>query len=244
MGSAQSLLETLPMVEEAAHRDQLSWEKELVGVYLSEHPLQRLADQLSDVVTAFADDIQEGAPGRNVTLAGVVSWIRPHITRRGDSMAFVQLEDLHGSVEVVVFPSIYKETEEMWKEDRILIVQGRVDDRSREPKVICESVRDHLVVNRPTQLHPDRADRALVAPLAQHLHIIIQRSGDQEQDMHLLGRVHEVLHQFEGQDRFSLYLASGRQRVQLDFPNDTTGYCSSLAQQLTDMLGQGALLVD
>jgi DNA polymerase-3 subunit alpha len=244
MGSAQSLLETLPVVEEAAHRDQLSWEKELVGVYLSEHPLQRLADQLSDVVTAFADEIQEGAAGRKVTLAGVVSWIRPHVTRRGDSMAFVQLEDLHGVVEVVVFPSIFKETEELWKEDRILIVQGRVDDRGREPKVICESVRDHLVVNRPTQPRVARSDRALVAPLAQHLHIIIQRSGDQAQDMHLLGRVHEVLHQFEGQDRFSLYLANGRQRVQLDFPNDTTGYCSSLAQQLTDMLGQGALQVD
>jgi DNA polymerase-3 subunit alpha len=244
MGSAQSILDAMPSVPETPRRELLGWEKELVGVYLSEHPLQGLAAQLANVVTAFAHEIEEGMDGQRVTLAGMVSWIRPHITRRGEAMAFVQLEDLQGTVEVVVFPSTYRETEDLWQEDKILVVQGRVDSKGREPKVVCESVRDYLTVSRPSQVPRVPSAEALVSSLAQHLHIIIRRTGDQEQDIRLLGRVHEVLHQFEGQDQFSLYLADGRRRIQLDFPNDTTGYCSALAQQLTEILGHGALQLD
>ncbi len=244
IGSDLSILDATPSVPEVPKRELLGWEKELVGVYLSEHPLQRLAGQLASVVTAYAHEIDETMAGQKVTLAGLVSWIRPHITRRGDPMAFVQLEDLQGTIEVVVFPSMYKETEGQWQEDKILVVQGRVDSQGREPKIICESVRDYLTVNQPAQSERSSYPDPLVPPLAQHLHIEIRRTGDQEQDIRLLGRVHDLLHRFEGQDRFSLYLADERRRIQLEFPNDTTGYCSTLAQQLTEMLGQGAVQLD
>ena len=216
----------------------------MVGVYLSEHPLQRLAGQLANVVTAYAHDIDETMAGQRVTLAGMISWIRPHITRRGDPMAFVQLEDLQGIIEVVVFPSIYKDTEDLWQGDKILVVQGRVDSQGREPKIICESVRDYVTVNRPAQPDRPKPPEPLISPLVQHLRIEIRRTGDQEQDIRLLGRVHDLLHRFEGRDRFSLYLADGRRRIQLEFPNDTTGYCSALVQQLAEMLGQGAVQLD
>jgi len=244
MGSATSILDASHPVPEAPHRELLSWEKELVGVYLSGHPLQRSAKRLADVVTAYTHEIEETMAGQKVTLAGMVSWVRSHITRRGEPMAFVQLEDLQGTVEVLVFPSVYKGTEDLWQADKILVVQGRVDAQGREPKIICESVRNYLTVKEPAQAQQFPPSESPVTAGPQHMHITIRRSGDQEQDIRLLGQVHELLHRFEGQDRFSLYLTDEQRKIQLDFPNDTTGYCPALAQQLTEMLGQGAVRLE
>jgi DNA polymerase-3 subunit alpha len=244
MGSAISILDIAPDVAEPPHRELLGWEKELVGVYLSEHPLQRFSERLSEVVTAYTGEIEETMAGQRVTMAGLVSWVRPHTTRRGEPMAFVQLEDMQGTIEIVVFPSIFKDTEDLWQEDKILVVQGRVDSQSREPKIICESVRDNVTVNRPMQPEPPLSPDLPASPRIQHLHITIHRTGDQEHDIHVLGQVHQLLHRFEGRDHFSLYLTDAQKKIQLDFPNDTTGYCSALAQQLTEMLGQESVRID
>jgi DNA polymerase III alpha subunit len=137
----------------------------------------------------------------------------------------------------VVFPSVYKGTRELWETDKILIVKGRVDVRGREPKIICESVQDYVVVSEL----PEEREGQQNGPL--HLHITLNRSGDQEQDIQRLGQVHDLLQQYRGEDFFSLYLADERKRVQLDFPNDTTGYCLELEQALIQMLGAGAVRV-
>jgi DNA polymerase III alpha subunit len=96
--------------------------------------------------------------GQNVTLAGIVSWVRPHVTRKGDLMAFVHLEDLQGSIEVVVFPRTYAVTRDLWQEDKILLVRGRIDAERREPSLICESVSDHVVRARLPNEEGERAD--------------------------------------------------------------------------------------
>ena len=69
-------------------------------------------------------------------------------------MAFVHLEDIQGSIEVVVFPRVYAATRDLWKEDKILIVRGRVDGESREPKILCESVQDYVMIARPEDTAP------------------------------------------------------------------------------------------
>jgi len=244
MGSATSLMDMMPAVPEPPYRELLSWEKELVGVYLSEHPLHRFAEQLANVVTASTHEVDKAMAGQKVTMAGLVTWVRPHVTRRGEQMAFVQIEDLQGTIEVVVFPSVYKETEGLWEEDKLLVIQGRVDDRGGELKIICESARDYLTISQPANTPrpalPEQAD----TPAPQYLHITIRRTTDKDKDIRLLGRVYELLHQFEGKDHFSLYLADEKRKIQLDFPNDTTQYCPALAKQLTELLGQDAIRVE
>jgi DNA polymerase-3 subunit alpha len=244
MGSASSIAGTMPEVPEVAHRELLGWEKELVGVYLSEHPLQRVAPQLTNVVTTQTREVDEALAGQRVTMAGLVAWIRPHITRRGESMAFVGIEDLQGTIETVVFPSIYKETEDLWQEDKLLVVHGRVDAQGREPKIICESVRDHVTLSGPVEDLSVVPPQSRPDPQVQCLHITIHRTADQDQDIHLVRQICQLLRQFEGEDRFSLYLTDERRRVQLDFPNDTTGYCSALARELTQILGPDSVRVD
>jgi len=225
----------LPDMPPIPSKQLLRWEKELVGLYVSAHPLQQVAANLEDTVTAFCGQIDESMVNQKVVVAGMVAWVRPHITKNDKPMAFVQLEDLQGSIEVVVFPSVYEGTRELWESDKILIVRGRVDVRGREPKIICESVQDHVVVSELPEEREERANGPL------HLQITLTRSGDQEQDIQRLGQVHDLLQQYKGGDRFSLYLADERKRVQLDFPNDTTGYCLELEQALVQMLGAGAV---
>ncbi len=267
----------LPDAPDIPRKELLSWEKELVGFYVSEHPLQQVAPKLDGIVTTFCNEISEEMAGQKVVMAGVVAWVRPYVTKKGNPMAFVQLEDLQGSAEVIVFPSIYEKTRALWEEDKILIVKGRVDTKGRGAKVICESVSDDLLTHRPadgpareerrprkpvgrtlppgkheggnTNDRPSSATRDTRQarqrkPALRHLRITIHRTGEQERDSKRLGQVHSLLQSYEGEDRFSIYLVSNGRRVQLDFPNATTGYCPALREALTEMLGAGAISVD
>jgi len=242
-GAHVVLSTSLPDVPPIPSRQLLRWEKELVGLYVSAHPLQQVAANLEDTVTTFCGQIDESMVNQKVVVAGMVAWVRPHITKNDKPMAFVQLEDLQGNIEVVVFPSVYEGTRELWETDRILVVKGRVDVRGREPKIICESVQDYVVSELPEAALLRHKEREEQPDGLRHLHITLTRSGDQQRDIRLLGQVHDLLQQYKGEDHFSLYLADERRRVQLDFPNDTTGYCLELEQALIQMLGAGAVRV-
>jgi DNA polymerase-3 subunit alpha len=136
---------TLPNVAEEAPKRKLNWEKELLGVYVSEHPLQPFMDDLEQAVTAFCGQIDVGMQGQKVIVAGMVTSARTITTRKGEPMAFARLEDLHGEIEVVVFPRVYEKTQELWQEDAILLVKGRVDVREGKPQLICDSAESHQV---------------------------------------------------------------------------------------------------
>ena len=253
---------TLPDIPQATRREMLAWEKELVGFYVSEHPLQQVAASLEGTVTAFCGEINEEMEGQKVIIAGVVAWVRPHTTKNGKPMAFVNLEDLRGSVEVLVFPSIYENTRQLWQEEKILVVRGRVDAKSRGSKVICESAQDYLLISRPVDEEKNRPGSPFDRPFdslrasaqggpfdeaqgrPRRLHITIPRTGKQEQDIERLGKLHSLLRSYEGDDHFSIYLVGDGKRVQLDFPNDTTGYCPALEAVLIEMLGAEAIRVD
>jgi DNA polymerase-3 subunit alpha len=148
LSAEEAILGALPEIPEVPRKEILSWEKELVGTYVSEHPLQGLAADLADVISHFSTDLDDSLNGQMVTVAGMVSYVRRHTTKKGDPMAFVGLEDLQGLVEVLVFPRTWKETEEIWDLDKIVVVRGRVDAKGREPKILADSVTDQLRVFR------------------------------------------------------------------------------------------------
>jgi DNA polymerase-3 subunit alpha len=122
---------------EAPRRELLGWEKELLGIYLSEHPLQALAPRMGDVVTAYLAELREAGEDL-VTIACVVTNARKHITKNKQLMMFAQVEDLTGSIEVTVFPRVYEATAPLWSTDEILLVLARVEQRDEDPKLLCE----------------------------------------------------------------------------------------------------------
>jgi DNA polymerase-3 subunit alpha len=123
-----------------SRRERLRWEKELLGLYLTEHPLGDIADQLPSYVTAYTGDLAEESDQSRVTLGGIIQSTRRVVTRAGSTMLVVQLEDLQGTVEVVVFPKVFTETVNAWAEDGFVLVSGRVDHRDEEAKLLCEAV--------------------------------------------------------------------------------------------------------
>lgn len=218
-------------------RKQLTWEKELLGLYVSEHPLQQMAPRLEKDTTAFCGQIDGSLHGQTVIIAGMVSQVRRITTKNDKPMAFAQLEDLRGHTEIVVFPDVYEKTRHLWQPDNVLLVRGKVQVRQDEAKVICESAVDYQSWTE------ERGEEEEGPPLRirHQLHITIPRSGDQEQDIRLLREIHALLTSHQGQDRFSLYVRRDEGLVQLIFPNDTTQYSPALEKAITDLVGDGCL---
>ena len=119
-------------------KEKLAWEKELLGIYLSAHPLNALAPRMKEVesLVALAELTEAGED--LVTIACVVTSARKHITKNKQLMMFAQVEDLTGSVEVTVFPRVYEATAPLWGADEILLVLARVEQRDEDPKLLCE----------------------------------------------------------------------------------------------------------
>ncbi|TMJ09870.1 MAG: DNA polymerase III subunit alpha, partial [Bacillati bacterium ANGP1] len=126
--------------EEFSREELLTMEKEMLGLYISDHPLHRWQPVLSQRVTAQLAQLPDLPDRREVVVGGLVSSVKRTITRSGSSMAFLTLEDLTGSVEVVVFPRVYEQQAYALKRDAVLLLRGKVDIQEQTAKLLCEEV--------------------------------------------------------------------------------------------------------
>jgi DNA polymerase-3 subunit alpha len=151
-GSASSGDDGLSIPAEPAGappRQYLEWEKELLGIYLSEHPLTRHLADLSEVVTHTSSDLGEAQNGQEVVVAGEVTAVRPYQTRSGKPMGFVTLEDLHGKIELVVFTRLWNEIAGWIEARKIVVVKGKIDAERGDPKVLADSISTEFSLVRP-----------------------------------------------------------------------------------------------
>jgi DNA polymerase-3 subunit alpha len=137
--------------EPVKRQEKLSWEKELLGLYITEHPFSDFKEQLSSVVIPLSD-LASYIQQSQAQVAGVITKIQKIFTRSNESMLFVKIEDTVGNIELLVFPSILKETTEIWEEGKIVLCQGKLSDKDQEIK---------LLVNRAVQLNKDNLDDTL-----------------------------------------------------------------------------------
>ncbi len=153
MDVAVELLRGEDQVPQLDEREMLDAERELIGVYLSEHPLQQKLDALQDIVTATTADLDETSNGRGVTIAGLISRLRQHTTKKGDAMAFAGLEDLHGSVDLVIFPSVWKQVRMKVKIDQIVVIRGKVqiEDGQEGATILVDSLETNVQVARAAE---------------------------------------------------------------------------------------------
>ena len=115
----------------------LRLEKEVLGLYVSEHPLSGIREQLRRKSDATIGELDRRRDGEVVTVGGIVAALRHMTTKRGDAMVFLRLEDVTGGVETVVFNSTYDRARELCTTDRILIVKGRIDRKEGETKLVA-----------------------------------------------------------------------------------------------------------
>jgi DNA polymerase-3 subunit alpha len=130
----------LEKFEPVNKKDSLSWEKELLGLYISDHPFGDYQEELKDYVFT-THSVKKGLGVGNIRIAGVINNIKKVITQKGEMMLFVNIEDTYDSVEIIVFPSVYNQTKENWAEDNVVIVSGTVSNKDGECKVICNEVK-------------------------------------------------------------------------------------------------------
>jgi DNA polymerase-3 subunit alpha len=137
--AGQELEPGLPAMPEWPREDRLRHEKEVLGFYVSGHPLQQHAEVLASLTTAPLADLAEHSQ-REVTVAGIVTAMRRLRTRRGDWMALFTLEDLTGHAEIVAFPETWKACERLVATDAVLCVRGKVELGDEVAKVLASSV--------------------------------------------------------------------------------------------------------
>ncbi len=136
-GSVQTLV--LRDAPHATMREQLAWEKELLGLYVSSHPFEPFQEALKDQVLACAD-LSGITEEKFVRAGGIVTSVKEITTKKGDLMAFVGLEDTTGSLEIVVFPRVYQDARALITQDAIVLVSGKVSVREgEETKILANS---------------------------------------------------------------------------------------------------------
>jgi DNA polymerase-3 subunit alpha len=161
--------------EEYEKNELLLMEKESLGLYVSEHPLAAVKEQLARKTDTKLVDLPARRDGEIVTVGGIVGALKQLTTRKGDPMVFVRLDDLTGSAEIVVFNSVYVQSRELLTADSILVVKGRVDHKQEgETKLIAMEVTAFEAAQevKEVRLHVDalKAQAGLVGELARLVH--------------------------------------------------------------------------
>jgi DNA polymerase-3 subunit alpha len=180
----------LQAIGEWDEKQLLAFEKESLGFYISGHPLNQYEDILDRFTNANGISIKELKDGESVRIGGIVTHTKVIKTKRGDLMAFVMLEDTHGSFEVIVFSSVYAGSSNLFLEDHPVLVEGRLQKDEKSVKIIVDTV-----------ISIDQAEEVWTANI--RLNVETSRT-----DKKLLERLHAVLKRHPGTSRTFLHLRS------------------------------------
>ena len=131
--------------EPALQKDKLNWEKELLGLYISDHPLSGHREilkkhEVMEIKTLLTKPTDEYGPKPKI--AGVISKIQRVMTKLGQPMLFAQVQDFNDSMEVMVFANTLEKTLPIWQENKLVMVSGKMTWRNNEPKFICDNVKE------------------------------------------------------------------------------------------------------
>ncbi len=122
----------------ASRRELLSWEKELLGLYVSEHPFKEYGERLHGMITPIVQ-LREHKAEKKVRIGGVITAAKKILTKNNEPMMFCKVEDQSGDTEVVVFPRVLKEMPYVWQEDHAVIVSGRPSEKEGKMNVLAET---------------------------------------------------------------------------------------------------------
>ncbi len=177
------------IAEETFEKSQrLAFEKEMLGLYVSDHPLMGLDGALSRKADTSIADLGEGEDGQMVAVGGVVTGLQKKWTRKGDLMAVLTLEDLTDGVETMIFPRTFADYGHLLEDDRIVVIRGRVDKRDDSPKLMAQSIEvfeAELLGSAPPlrlEVRPDQLSDALIGKLKT---ILVDHEGESPVFIHL-----------------------------------------------------------
>jgi DNA polymerase-3 subunit alpha len=141
----------LPPTQEIDHRTELNWERELMGLYVSDHPLTPYQKALMRLVNYFSGQLGEATQNEKVRVAGLVVTVRPYQTKAGNPMGFVSLEDIQGNIELVLFPKVWGQCHQRLETGKIILVEGKVDTQNNPPKILVDTIQTDIKLTLPDE---------------------------------------------------------------------------------------------
>jgi DNA polymerase-3 subunit alpha len=198
--------------------EKLRLEKELLGLYLSDHPLRRISAELAKLSDTQAVEVTSSLQDTEVRVAGLVREVRRVVTRKGQIMAYATLEDLTGTVDIVLFPRTFEQVRQLFEPDKVLVVQGKVDARAGSTRTTGSGGAPPV----DPELEPEVETASIVADMAwlwddpdcvpvarrQLVHVRIPSS-----DSGLAERLETVLARHPGQDEVVFHVVVGSREV-------------------------------
>jgi DNA polymerase-3 subunit alpha len=249
----------LERVDAATKQQKLAWEKELLGIYLSEHPFARAAEELGTLLTCSIVELNPELSGREVIIGGLVAGMRTLTTKDGRTFIAAEIEDLTGSIEVTVWPETYEMTRDHWHEGNIVVASVKVRDNNDRLQVAVQRVQLYegpsfdpqaLFAEPSTPSAPYRRNGGgngrngngnghaapAVKPAQQRMRIIIDETDDPDGDSERLNAVISTLRGYSGADpvRLSVRQLNG-QEIEMELP--AARKCDELTRLLGDIVG-------
>jgi DNA polymerase-3 subunit alpha len=221
VGGGTGKLDRIPIpTDEFEKMQRLSFEKEMLGLYVSDHPLMGAEAQLRKLVDCSINDLREGAEGEMKTVGGVVTSLVRKYTKKGELMATFVLEDLEAAIEAFVFPRTHQEYGALLRDDAVVCLKGRLDKREEPAKLVVREV-------RPVVLHGEAGP-----PL--RMKLPIETLTDER-----VHRLKEILVEHPGESPVFLHVGEKVIRLPAEFTVDTG---NGLVPELRVVLGDGAIL--
>jgi DNA polymerase-3 subunit alpha len=245
--------------------EQLQWERELLGLYLSQHPLKAYEQFLSEQTVPLNELVSEH-DGKTVSVGGAVMDVREITTKNGQKMAFVKLEDHYGEIELVLFPGNYQQNAQLWQRDRVVLARGKISNRDRsgnagsEVKVMVDGANEitaeQLEAYKPTgkkkrtpkpkdhiepQLtlaRPVQAPAAIAESPSERVYIRLPNGEDQQ----TLLKLKATIDDFRGNTEVVLVLGSDDNKQAIKLPSKIDNQKSALSR-LMETVGAANVIV-
>lgn len=222
---------------------KLNWERELLGVYFSEHPFASVASKLASATTVLCGEIDASMVGNTIVTAGIVSSVRQLYTRDQRPFIAAVLEDLNGSIEATAFPKVYDNTKELWQEGKILLIEGVVRQREERVQLNCQRVRQYQIDGQQDEESPTLNKAGNHAQPKRCLVINIEETDEAKSDIERVHQTIDILRRYPGQNKVYLNIINKDKTVNLELPDVTTNYCPELIQELTHILDEANLQI-
>ncbi len=235
-----------PPRDKIDQRQHLMWEKELLGLFISSHPL----DDFRNYFASKAQSIKKYSKmddGNQITIGGIVTGLRQIYTRNNDPMAFAQIETLDGDVEVIVFPRTFEKDKNIWALDNVLEITGKINAKDREGKLVDElkvMADKAKLINHETARHFPPPSQTIMGaahvdanemfPSAQDIASIIVSLQSTSDSQKLLG-IKKLLEVHRGDIPLMLHFSESGQKLKL--PNGVDG-SSIFLSGLSEIVGE------
>ncbi len=244
------------------NREQLVWERELLGLYLSQHPLELFETMLNEL-TLPLNSLSVDLDGVNVSIGGTITDVREITTRKGQKMAFVKLEDFHGEIELILFPNSYDKSLDVWTRDKVVIIKGRVSSKDKsgketgEVKVLVQDAKEivsedakkykpkgkaytapDIKVKKVSMPGPGARDITEAEPINEKVYIRLLTTEDQN----VLMSLKHTIDSYKGPTEVVLVLGESEKKQAIKLPQGIDRASVGL-KQLEELVGASNLVI-